>query len=160
MNTTALLVILFLGFVFVSMFLVLWLGFQDIEEERKAKAAAGTGPPHVGVAGFLTPLVAETSAPATSETGVEVVRRLEIHVRAETRRVAAFGSDPSAEHLHEPANPAIDSLVEELEAYLRGEGAAAAGFAAGPSPSRLSGNGAPSTPNRIFTPAPARPRRS
>jgi hypothetical protein len=135
-----------LGFLFVSMILILALGYQSREEERRsaetAQAVQGLrvleGPRFF--ARMESPI---PSGPVVLDSGA-LLRHLEEHLRYEHRIADDFARHPSVDRFVPAYAAHAERVARELELHIRSESLAATAFVQ--EPSAMSLYGAPALP--------------
>ncbi len=112
--------LLFLGFLFAAVLLILVLGYRSIEAERNQKAAEDSGGLDLSAlsrSSRFFALAGEKPA-ADRPAAIEAVTD---YLRLEWRYASEFGLQPSIERLYRGTRPDVEPLVEEVERYLAGE---------------------------------------
>lgn len=135
-----------IGFIFVSMILILALGYQSREEERRSAAEAETAQALQALEGprfFARMEPALASGPRLLDADA-MLRGLEAHLRDEHRIADEFVRIPSVERFIPAYAAYSERMARELEAHIRSENLAATAFVQAPSAGSLHGEPADS----------------
>ncbi|MHC5009370.1 MAG: hypothetical protein ACYTG6_00290 [Planctomycetota bacterium] len=130
--------LLFLGFLFGSTLLILILGIQSREEEKReaSEAEARSFDVRTG-SSFFASLEPSAAVPGRAFAASGMMRRVEDHLSKERTLAAGFVTQPSMETLFQGSAPQADAAVVRLEHFLQDECRQAAAFVSAPSAERL-----------------------
>jgi hypothetical protein len=132
--------LLFLGFLFVGLILILAMGIVERERERAALEESPAEKDWIGGPGFLTPLGSPALVKAVQSQDGSALARIERYLEVEHRLAAEFVSAPSVRKLYRcpPRDGSCeDPSVDRIEQHLRREQAMVSRFVAQPSIERF-----------------------
>lgn len=135
----ALLLFIFVAFVFGGMYLILACGYQSIEAER-AKSENAQAAEQLQILQeprFFAKVGAAAPAEPAPLMPAHLIERLEQRLQREYQGAELFASQPSRERICSGYGAYVDTAVRNLERHIQRERAATTAFVAEPSVERL-----------------------
>ena len=129
----AVLLIILVTVLFSSLYLMLWFGYRNSEEERAANENAAEHLQALDGPRFFANLGPDLTADPATIAPAALIQHFEDHVRQEREVVAEFVNEPTMERLFPDATGLADTMARDLEHRIRHDVAATRGFFAEPS---------------------------